>query len=229
MKFYEIDALARYELADLVGAASAQAHISTEEMYAYVNEAENEACRRARLLVDSSTAAICQIPLVAGTSVYTFDERIIFIKRGMLTDGVKPLNKASHVIMDESIQGWEAHSGTVETFVTGLFSSKLKLYKNPSSSGTLNLTVIRTPLVEMTLPDDSPEIPTRFHKALILWVKHKAFNVQDSELFDRNKADIHLLEFEKYFGKRCAADDLFDEMHLLRDFTAGSDASSDYY
>jgi hypothetical protein len=229
MNFSEIDALARYELADDIGAGSADAAVTPDAMLAFVNEAVNEACRRARILVDSSTAAICQIPIVAGTSVYTFDERIIFIKRGMITGGKKALNKASHVIMDENIQGWEGHTGEAETFVTGLYSNKLRLYKVPNSNGMLNLTVIRTPLVALAGGDDVPEIPARYHQALILWVKHKVFNRQDSEVFDRNKADIHLMEFERYFGKRCAADDVFDEMHLLRDFTDGYDSSSDYY
>ena len=226
MNLGEIESLTRREIDDEVG-NDASRYVKQVQIYAYANEAENEACRRARLLVDSSTAAICQIAVVACTAVYAFDERIIFIKRGKLAGGTAALGKASHVIMDERCPGWEAKSGVVEAFVTGLHSNQLQLYKIPNSDDTLKLTVIRTPLVAMTSPAAIPEIPSRLHLPLILWIKHKIFNNQDKELFDKTRADKSLADFEKYFGRRCAVDDLFDEMQELR--TGADDTSDGYY
>lgn len=46
----------------------------------YANQAESEACRRARLLIDS-TSEFCEIEFSAGESVIELDSRIISIRR----------------------------------------------------------------------------------------------------------------------------------------------------
>lgn len=230
MTFAELEYLTRREISDEIGDDTSW-FIRSDQMLSYANEAEYEACRRARLLVDSTTAAICQIATVAGTAVYPYDSRIIFIRRGIMTGATRPLVRHSHTMMDEQVIGWESLSGEVTAFVTGMHSRNLLLYKMPTASGTLNLTVIRGPLQQFTAYG-SPEIPERFHPALIHWMKHKAYNNQDSEMFDKNRADVHLATFEKYFGQRCMVDDVFDEMPLVRCDASGHYgccADSDYF
>ena len=214
MTFAEIEQLARREIDDEAGTDSCRL-VTSWQMLAYANEAEAEACIRARLLIDSTTEEICRISLTAGKAVYDYDPRIILILRGKLTGATKPLGKISYTVIDEHWPEWDEQTGTVEAFVTGMDKGKLRLFKIPEAAGTLNLTAARTPLTQMADNTDTPEISPRLHSALVYWMKHKVYNNQDSELFDRNRADVHLAMFEQKFGQRAAEPpDVFDSMQI---------------
>ena len=78
-------------------------HWSKAELTRFLNDAQDEACRRARLLTDSSTPEICRIAVIAGTALYTLDPRIIFVRRAKLALRSKPLGFASYLDLDERI------------------------------------------------------------------------------------------------------------------------------
>lgn len=59
---------------------------SNLEAARFANEAQREFCRR-RAIIDSVTPEVVEIPLVANTDTYVFDNRIIFIKRAILDHG----------------------------------------------------------------------------------------------------------------------------------------------
>jgi hypothetical protein len=211
MKYSDIDAMVRREIEDEKGADTAR-RVKAWQMLAYANEAEAEACIRARLLTDSTTNDICAIAIEAGKSVYAYDPRIVYILRGRISGQKRPMVKVSHTVMDELYPGWDERTGEVQAFVTGLHKGMLQIYRQPTAPGVLNLTVVRTPLTRMAANGDTPEIPERFHPGLVLWIKHRVYNNQDTELFDKNRADVHLAEFERMFGVRQQAFDLFDLM-----------------
>lgn len=193
-------------------------------MLAYANEAENEACLRSRLLLDSSTAAVCRIDIVSGTAVYDYDPRVIFILRARIAGDKWPLTKASRVLLDERQPAWEDETGDIKHLVMGMYSGRLMLYRKPVSSGVLNLTVIRYPLNPMANTSDSPEINAYHHPALVLWMKHRVYNNQDSELFDKNRADIHQAMFAQKFGARTTAPlDVLSEMQIYNDQFSAAD------
>lgn len=58
------------------------------ELIDYLNEAEREACRRANLIVDKSTAAYCRIELVAGTAVYSLDTKVLKVRNAYIGPSV---------------------------------------------------------------------------------------------------------------------------------------------
>jgi len=213
MNYEDLDKMTRRQIADETGATS-ERFIKPWEMLDYANEAVYESCRRARLIVDSSTVAICQITVAAANAVYPYDPRIIGIRRVKLASTGKAISKAVFWEMDEIIPGWEAMTGTVEAIVTGMDTEKIRLFRIPTAVDTLNLTVVRLPLRLLANNDDVPEINARFHRSLVHYMKHKAYNNQDSEAFDKNRADVHLALFEAEFGPKSAAiNELFDEMN----------------
>lgn len=230
MTFAEIEELTRHEVSDETGSSPDDFLVKPFQMLAYANEAEREACLRARLLRDSSTPEICRIELSSGVSVYDYDHRIIRILRARLTGATAPLARISHTVMDEQLPGWQDMTGEVKAFVTGMDTGKIRFDRIPEADGVLNLTVARFPLNPMKASKDSPEIHIRFHQNLILWIKHKIYNNQDSELFDRNRSDIHLAEFERIFGQRPVDPyDIFADMQFS-DSVPGADCSGgDYY
>ena len=77
MTLAELIASARADVDD----AAATYLCSDTRFKEFANEAEEQAARRGRLLLDSSTAAICQLAVTANTEFVDLDERIIFVRR----------------------------------------------------------------------------------------------------------------------------------------------------
>jgi hypothetical protein len=185
---------------------------SDEELEFFFNEAELEACRRARLLVSTNLPEICRINVVAGQKSYDLDPKIIYIRRAKLASKAHPIRPVNVEKMDALRPGWEDHTGSVEAYVVGMESGKIVLYRNPSSDDTLTLTVVREPLDKMKLGmESSPEIPERYHASLIHWALYKAYSKKDAETNDKELASINIAEFVREFGKRELASSLEEE------------------
>lgn len=213
MTFAEIEKLVRREIDDEVG-ADADKYVQQWQILNYLNDAEREACIRGRLLTDSTTYEICAVELTAGVSTYAYDPRILSVLRGKLAGAAKPLSKISFTRLDELVEGWEDLQGEPVAFVTGMDKGLLRLFKNPTAAGMLNLTAIRLPLADITIRS-SPEINPYLHVALIPWVKHRIYGNQDSELFNGNRSTEMLARFEAKFGKRPADQaDIFEAMQI---------------
>jgi hypothetical protein len=173
-----------------------------------LNEAENQACRRARLIVDSSTPAICRIPLVAGKSLYALDPRILFIRRVKLSTRSEPLGFGRVRDLDMTYPDWETETGDVIAWIPDFTSGYVRLFREPTSAevpATVNLTVVREPLRPMVQLEDCPEIKPRYHYRLAEWALYRMFMQRDSERYDPDRAARHLAEFEAEFGKPSSA------------------------
>lgn len=203
MTLGELMDVARYRIDDRI----APYLWSRSELLEYAIDAQREACRRSRLIVDSSTAAICQVALTAATPTYALDSRIIFIKRVKLTGQVTPLSRMHSDDLDCNRPGWEDDTGLPVGYVPNMDSNALRPYPTPDADYTANLTVIREPLVDMDDDDDVPEIAGRYHLGLVNWMVHRAFLKPDAEAFNPKGSDAALAMFEAEFGKRSSAQD----------------------
>lgn len=180
----------------------------------YANDAQREACRRARLIVDSTTTAICRIAMVGGTATYALDPRVLFIKRAKLSGRSMPLSRASHKDLDRSVPGWETQTGEPQAYVPDMNENEFRPYPTPTAAATASLTVIRLPLVDMEDTDDSPEIKSHLHASLQFWMLYRAYSKQDTETLDKQKAADSLALFEAEFGKKSTA---VDEAWIARE------------
>lgn len=73
---------------------------SDTEIIAYLNEAQREACYRARLIRDEITDDLTLIPVVAGQAVYAIDASIFEIDRVMYADNGMPVFPTSEYELD---------------------------------------------------------------------------------------------------------------------------------
>lgn len=185
-----------------------------EELIEYANDAEAEACRRARLLIDASTEAICQIAVVADTASYALDPRVIFVRRAKLAGSALPLARASVRDMDDAAPGWDTHTGTVRAYLSDVDTGRLRLYRTPTVDGVLHLIVVRLPLTEMVSLDDSPEIHVRYQRSLRHWMHYRAYSKKDAETKDDKLAAEGMALFEQEFGKKSSA---IDEEWIARE------------
>ena len=177
---------------------------SNVEMLDYAIDAENEACRRGRLLVDSMTDKICHISLANNTANYKLDPRIIFIRRVKLSGVASPLSKIRVRDLDASYPGWENQSGAIRQWATGFSSGYITFNKKPDAAiyptlPSIKLTVIRLPLQDVGM-DSELEIPLRYQRNLRHWMKFRAYSKEDGDTFDPKKAALALELFEREFG-----------------------------
>lgn len=189
-----------------------------DEFLDYLNDAEVEAARRARLLVDSSTASICTITIdaadvAAGTAEYDLSPKVIAVRRAKSSERGTPLARATRKDLDDSYPGWEDHTGAIEAFITE-DTGKILFWRIPDTTQTISLTVVRDPVNEMNDLEDSPEIQERYHRSLLYWVKYRAYMKPDSEAFNSELAQLNEQMFEREFGpKRRAIDEAYELQH----------------
>lgn len=121
-----------------------------------LQEAQEEAARRARLLEDYETPAVCEIEVVADTSVYTVDPRVLLVRRVKLDTIDKPLGKIDRRDLDQHSTGWDGDnaSSTAQPcwWLPWAPGHKLRI-ELPSIDDTLRLHVVRLPLVRPRLAE----------------------------------------------------------------------------
>jgi hypothetical protein len=211
MKAAELLEIARIELDDV----AAPFLWSNPEMLEYLDDGQNEAARRGRLLVDSTTTATCQITVVSGTHTYTLDPRVIRVNRARLVDGDLPLS----VVMMRDLDcypGWESWSETPRIYCPDWESGKIRLVGNPSAAGVLNMTVVRLPLLPVNDMHDTLELRAEHQRNLRHWVIYRAYLKRDSETYNPKKAAEALALFEREFGQpQPAYDELWMQQHYM--------------
>ena len=144
-----------------------------------LNEAEDEACVRARLIEDDE-ADFCWIDLEPGMQRYPIDKRIIKVIEARNSEG-------------QLISGYE------------IGQNALTLGIAPTVAQTIRLLVYRRPLNKLVNDGDKPEIDEQLHRYLTHWALNRYYSDQDVDAFDASAAARHEAAFEQRFGKRPSA------------------------
>ncbi|MBZ0158397.1 MAG: hypothetical protein K8I29_19540 [Alphaproteobacteria bacterium] len=178
---------------------------SDDTLARYANEAEREACRRADLLIDSTTIAVCSIAVSANTASYALHGKIRRVLEAKLASQPVPLFLKTKGELDELYPEWRNETGTPVYVIPN--PTTVRLVPTPTATDTLALEVVRLPLADMSLedPDATPEIPEAYHFDLIDWICHLAYSKQDAETMDLEKAKLHEARFTAKFGPRPSA------------------------
>jgi hypothetical protein len=189
------------------------------EVIDFANDAQNEACRRARLIVDSTTPDICQLSVPrANEGLVLLDERVLFVRHASLA-GRRALQRVTIDDLEKKHWNWREYPASIPVaFVTDYDTGKLLLWPKPDTDVVLNLTVVRLPRAEMNDGQDRPEIAPRLHRSLRYWMMFRAYSKQDSQANDPKKAADSLALFEQEFGKKSSAiDETWIEREQLDD------------
>jgi hypothetical protein len=202
MTLGELIALARSRLDDL----EPEYRWSDDLLILWFNEAQIEACRRARLLKDSTTAAVCQIAFANDASQGALDSRVIRVERAKFGNASFQLRKRSYRDIEECDMNWQDRaSATPRYFFTDFDAGHVNVYPALATADTLNLTVIREPLAAMADMDDSPEIATRYQFSMVDFVVYRALQSGDPDSGDEQRSQTALAMFEQEFGLRSNA------------------------
>lgn len=191
---------------------------SDAEAIEFANDAQLEAARRGRLLVDSTTLAVTRLAVTAGSALLALDPRVLFVRR-VRCAGSLPLRRMNMQDMEAYDPYWQdAAPGMPRVFVPDYETGKLLLWPTPASGATLQLTVVRDPLKDMEDDAESPEIAPRYHRSLRFWMMARAYAKQDSQANDPKKELASMALFEQEFGKKSSA---IDETWITREQMEG--------
>lgn len=171
-------------------------------LVASANRAEAEACKSALLLLDTSTAAICQYALTVSTVLVSLDTRVVRVKRARLSSETCPLIPMTVGDMDSVFPGWESAARSLPLYlITDIETGKVQPYPSPDGNYTLKIHAYRTPLNEMTSMTNSPEIKDRGdHRKLVNWMMYEAYMDHDSDRYDPVKSAQYRDMFDRDFG-----------------------------
>lgn len=172
----------------------------------WLNEAEQEACRRSVLLKDSSTTEICRVTAGTSNPWIALDSRVVRVLRAKPQEQAGPVGLLSAEQMDCNIPSWEDATGTeVRALIADMETGKLRTYPIMTADVAIDLTVQRLPLKDMSEPSHCPEIRKESHVKLVHWALYKAYSVPDIDANDPEKAMKELALFEAEFGKKTSA------------------------
>jgi len=157
--------------------------------------AENYFCRKAFVLTDNTTPAVCRVSLLLDQPTYALHKSVLLVKSVTPSDSDIDLTRVSYdrirprmTFSDES--PWDVNTTYVEqsgrplVYSTDNATRVLRLGPKPDATavagmGPLKLRVARLPVTALTFSegtDPTPEIPEEYHLDLCDWAAAKALS-----------------------------------------------------
>lgn len=182
---------------------------SDDEVTQWLNDAQEEAAIRGRLIHESDSDSLCEIKTTAGKATYWLKPQMYEITHASWDeDGTRSyclLSLTSTEELDKTDRQWRTRPASVPHSVIQSDRS-VRLAPAPKGDGTLIIEAYRLPISQMESLDDEPEINQAHHRHLVSWALHRAFSVPDAEMFDPSRSEQSEREFTRYFGERPDSD-----------------------
>ncbi|HAR06371.1 MAG TPA: hypothetical protein DCR72_12505 [Pseudomonas sp.] len=176
---------------------------SDEWVFDHLDEAQDEACIRGRLLHAAGDAAVCEVAVAPGQAVYPLHPALYELTYVAIEVGGrrKLLKLISLEALDDWREDWRGAEGEPRFAVQD--DTGLRLVPSPFEAGRLLLEGYRLPLNRLADDEATPlEIHRAHHRKLIEWVKHRAYMQPDSDGIDLERAAAAERAFTSYFGAR---------------------------
>lgn len=165
-------------------------------VYTYIDDAQKQFCRWGYGIADSRSFKLSIKP---ATDWYKADPHILKIRSAMdsVTGGDVPLVASEN--MAKRGMRFDGRAGSPQALIPDLDDNMLRIWPLPNAASLLLLRTFRLPTT--VAAGDDFEIRDEHHLNLLLWVKHRAYGVQDSETTDKRKS----AEYREAFQAYCAA------------------------
>ena len=172
-----------------------------EDITDWLNEAQNEACIRARLIREDELESVCRIPLTPGAHTYALNPlayEIISLWIKPASGRKRPVTLRSREWLNHHLPEWRECTRPAEIAIQD--DTTVRIVGVVEAGDTLELECYRLPLRPMANDTDKPEIHRAHHQHLIDWALHRAFSIPDTEVFDPARASSAEAAFTRYFG-----------------------------
>lgn len=181
-----------------------------EAVTRWLNEAQDEAAVRGRLLLDDSTQAVTRIAVTEGQASYQLHAKVYEIAHlhwqpSAAAHRGKPVELVTREWLDRNHPGWRVRFDCDSMYAIQT-EGALRLVPTPREAGVLTLEAYRLPLKPLVNDTDKPEIHAASHPYLVYWALHRAFSQPDADGFDPQRAATAEATFTGYFGARPDAD-----------------------
>lgn len=167
-------------------------------LYRYIDLAQMEFAKQTEYFKDSFTDSVIEVDVSANESTVELSASIIRIEKAYLRSENIELSIVNENEVAQEYDGevWKTATGTPEFFVLDADSTYGRLVPIPTANDTIDLSVIRYPLREVSASYDTLEIKDRRHQYMLLdWVKHLAYNVNDADVNNPELSDKHKAAF----------------------------------
>lgn len=166
-----------------------------------IDDAQKQFARLTDGIPDSTTAEVVDLVVTAGLEVVPLHPSILKLRAARRADTGRPVEVVNHEDMPARGMFFDGHQNRLGALVTGMDENSVRCWPVPNEDVTVKLSVFRFPLTDV-LDEDTPlEIPPQHHRALLLWVKHRAYSVHDAETYDKTKAADFEVQFERYCSR----------------------------
>jgi hypothetical protein len=165
-------------------------------IYAYIDDAQKQFCRKTYGIEDSRSF---KLTIKAdGTEWYAIDPLILKIRSATGDRGDDIPMIAAEKMITAGLK-FDGKVGPLRVLITGLEKNMVRAHPVPNTATTVALSTFRLPN-DIAAGDDF-EIDPQHHLALLDWVKCRAYRVQDAETSNPKKALEHEQVFETYCAK----------------------------
>lgn len=166
-------------------------------IYTYIDDAQKQFCRWTYGIEDARSFKLTIKS--DGTVWYAIDPMIL-----KLRDAIDPAtgNNVPFIAVEKMAENhmrFDGTQGPLKALVTGMEKNYVRAYPIPNVASVVELRTFRLPAD--VVAGDEFEIDIQHHLPLLMWVKHKAYSVQDADARDDKKA----AENEQKFKEYCAA------------------------
>lgn len=167
---------------------------SDDEAFVYMNEAQNQFCRKTEGISDATTAEVVQIPVVTGEIFAKAHPKILAFRTAYLLSTGADVTIKNHT----DVRKWDNASGSIDTMIIGMEKNVVRWGKTPVVDDEVELLVFRLPLVGIDDVEQELEVEDTHHASLSFWMSHLAYLKPDTETFDKQASDRAKANFESY-------------------------------
>lgn len=179
-----------------------------QDVIAWLNDAQAQACIRGRLILEDTNPDICDITLTPGLQVYSLHPSVyelVIVMMRPATGSAYRLNLVSREWLDANEPEWRTDTNPARYVIQG--EKSLRVVGDFETGATLLIECYRTPAAVMALPSpldpdivSAPEIHQAHHEHLIDWALYRAYSIPDTETLDPQRAALAENAFTRYFG-----------------------------
>lgn len=170
---------------------------SDDEVFVYMNEAQNMLCRETQGVSDATTPEVVSVPVETGEIFANVHESILTFRQAVLVSTGLKLDIKNHTEIDR----WDNTTGSIRQMIVGLENHKVRWGYTPAVDDEVTLLVFRLPLTTIDDFDQELEVEAKHHASLTYWMSHLAYLKQDTETFDKQASDRAKSNFLAYCAK----------------------------
>ena len=164
-------------------------------VYSYIDDAQKMFCRLTEGIEDGRSF---KLNIVAAKEWYDLDPAILKFRKAVNAATGREVGMINEELAEGRGVRFDGRAGPLDVLVLGIEKHTARAWPVPNAAATINLYTFRLP--ETVAAGDDLEIDEQHHARLLLWVKHRFYNIKDSEVRNDDKS----AEYEQRFRAYCA-------------------------